>query len=541
MSTPLPLFTLTRRWRADRAAAAGLVLLVVLAFLTLLLPQVARAAEFPPPPTDGSHIADYAGVLTGAERADLEARAAALTQAGAPVIVFLQAKDASFSTTEDDARTLMDEWDVQSASGARDGIVIMLNLDPDDLRRGELVLVAGERHYDGGNLPQHELDRITDAMLDELRDDQTAAGIGVGLDMLATSLINGPVPQEPSAFQEFADAAVGGPVSPLNIASVLAGLAAIVGAVVLARPRLLPQAPKHPPITTPPSPYPPAVGGALGTGTVGSEETLATLLDLAARGVIAIESEDDGTTVKHWWDTSNKARVSLRDLQPGLLQNAHEAAIVQILQEHADEQGYVNQKALGKARGDLDKTKDLVTDDLIQRGLWDPTRAKLRYPLYVIGTLIGIAAFVVFLISGIGEELWGIGASAVLLMGAIVAFGYAFSIRSFTPAGEEEAARWRAFAKGLKQVAKQPSVNLDRDFPWAVAMSVATDFDKPLRKASKEGYAPVWLGHGQAQYHQNVVGAYFIYASLSSSVAPSYSGTAGAGASAGSGSSGGSF
>ena len=537
MSTPRPIVALTRRLRADRAAVAGLVML--LALLALLLPQIARAAEFPPPPTDGSHIADYAGVLTETERADLEARAAAVEQAGAPVTVFLQAKDASYSTTEDDARTLMDEWDVQSAAEARDGIVIMLNLDPDNLRRGELVLVAGERHFNGGNLPQHELDRITDAMLDELRDDQTAAGIGVGLDMLASSLINGPVPQEPSAFQEFAADAVGGPVSPLNIASVLAGIAAIVGAVVIARPRLLPKAPKHPPITTPPSPFPPAVGGALGTGTVGSEETLATLLDLAARGVFAIESEDDGKKVKHWWDSANKARINLRDLHVGLVQNPHEAAIVQILQEHANEQGYVDQKALGKARSDLDKTKDLVTDDLVQRGLWDPSRTKLRNPLYLIGTLAGIAAFIVFMISGIGEEIWGIAASGVLLLGAVVAFGYAISIRSFTAAGEEEAARWRAFAKGLKQVAKQPSVNLDRDFPWAVAMSVATDFDKPLRKASKEGYAPVWLG--QTQYNQNFVGAYFIYASLSSSVAPSYSGSGAGAASAGSGSSGGSF
>src|SRR5690242_9952397 len=59
-------------------------------------------------PVPGKHVYDYAGVLTPAEAADLEAKAARVEQAGAPVVVYLRAKDSNPSGTEQDARDLMD-------------------------------------------------------------------------------------------------------------------------------------------------------------------------------------------------------------------------------------------------------------------------------------------------------------------------------------------------------------------------------------------------------------------------------------------------
>ena len=82
----------------------------------------------------GRHVYDLAQVLTPAQVTDLESSAAALDRAGAPTVVYLRLQAADDATTRLDARDLMDAWAVESAAGARDGVVLLLNLRPDDAR-----------------------------------------------------------------------------------------------------------------------------------------------------------------------------------------------------------------------------------------------------------------------------------------------------------------------------------------------------------------------------------------------------------------------
>ena len=110
----------------------------------------------------GQHVYDRANILTLAEIADLETRAAAVERTGAPTIVFLQARDASQDETVQDGRDLMQAWNVESSSGARDGVVIFLNLQPDDLRHGEAAIIAGQKWNDKGILTDRENQRIYD-------------------------------------------------------------------------------------------------------------------------------------------------------------------------------------------------------------------------------------------------------------------------------------------------------------------------------------------------------------------------------------------
>src|SRR5690606_2035845 len=142
-------------WRLTLAAGFLVALL-----LTAATAQSAAAEYGEPVP--GQHVYDTTDLLTPEEIADLEARAAAVEAAGAPIVVYLQARDASQSETEADARALMDAWDVQSAPGAHDGVVMFFNLRPGNLRRGQVFIYAGEKHFDGGNLPESELQRIID-------------------------------------------------------------------------------------------------------------------------------------------------------------------------------------------------------------------------------------------------------------------------------------------------------------------------------------------------------------------------------------------
>ena len=111
---------------------------------------------------------DRAGILTPGEIADLETHAAAVERAGAPTVVYLQARDASQDETIQDGRDLMQAWNVESSSGARDGVVIFLNLQPDDLRHGEAAIIAGQKWNDKGVLTDRENQRIYDDVMQPL-------------------------------------------------------------------------------------------------------------------------------------------------------------------------------------------------------------------------------------------------------------------------------------------------------------------------------------------------------------------------------------
>ncbi len=113
----------------------------------------------------GRHVYDLAQVLTPAQVTDLESSAAALDRAGAPTVVYLRLQAADDATTRLDARDLMDAWAVESAAGARDGVVLLLNLRPDDARHGSAALVAGAHHAGDGTLSDARLQTIYDGTM----------------------------------------------------------------------------------------------------------------------------------------------------------------------------------------------------------------------------------------------------------------------------------------------------------------------------------------------------------------------------------------
>lgn len=148
-----------RKWQRSisRPSPLWFLILVPASLVFLFLPS-AHAAENNDchSPVAGKHIYDCTGLLTGAEIENLNAHALAVEQAGAPTVVYLQARDATRDETEQDAIDLMNRWDVQSQSGAHDGFVMFLNLKPSDLRHGQVFLYAGQQHANG-SLPPDEL------------------------------------------------------------------------------------------------------------------------------------------------------------------------------------------------------------------------------------------------------------------------------------------------------------------------------------------------------------------------------------------------
>jgi uncharacterized membrane protein YgcG len=135
------------------------------------------------------HVYDNAAVLALAELDTLEKQAAGMDQVGAPTVVYLRFKGADTATTQQDARDLMDAWRVESSPGARDGLVLLLNLKPDDRRHGSAALVAGAHHVNDGRLNVDRLQAIYDnQMKPRLVAGDLAGAISSALDKAAADL-----------------------------------------------------------------------------------------------------------------------------------------------------------------------------------------------------------------------------------------------------------------------------------------------------------------------------------------------------------------
>lgn len=516
MSTRLPSRCL--RWL--------IVPLAALLSLALVLGAVAQPDFGNPVP--GQRVYDRTGVLTAEQISSLEARVAAVEAAGAPTFVYLQPRDTDYDATVQDARDLMDDWDVQSATDVRDGIVIFFNLDPDDLAHGDYAVIAGKTLIDG-NIPQRELDRITDLMQPLLEDGDIAGAIGVALDTIERSLREGPPPPPPpSRIERFSDDITSGVFSIINVIAA-AIMAVAVWLVVASFPKRhtgnLPEVAA----TYPPDRLQPGLAGALVTGSVSDANISATILDLASRGALAIEPQD-------------KKKIQIHLLDESLVQPGYEQAIWQAFAEQADAEGIVPDKQIGQSRKQWGTIRGMIKSEMINRGWFDPRATSKALPFYVAaaGLLVLMVAALIFL--AISANAWAIAAVALLGAASVITFSAGIYIPSTTPESDQIAAPWRGYQRYLKSSGKNPQADIDLDIavPYAVALGASNALNKRLKSASEEGFLPIWLGstNSSATY---TAGFYPYWMAFNSSVTPSSTASSSSGASAGSGASGGSF
>jgi uncharacterized membrane protein YgcG len=476
-------------------------------------------------PVPGQRVYDRTGTLTAAEIRDLEDRAAAVTAAGAPAVVYLRARDADEDETLADARDLMAAWSIESSPGARDGVVIFLNLDPDNTHHGQAALFAGERHVKSGNLPERELQRIfDDEMRPLLTNEQLAAGIGAGLDAVAHSLTYGPPPAPaPSPLQRTA-----GELAriPLNLFAFLATLGAVFLAIRVWQARPHP-APTSTPTLTRPDDLPPALAGALVARRINTAQLAeATLLDLGRRGALVVES-------------AGRRAAQIRPLDSSVLTTGPEQQLWTALAGATDTDGTISSKRLGKLLANPADFKDTLRADLLARGWYDPDAGSRRLRPYIAGTVALLAAAICAIVASIGQEPWGLIAVGLLLVSGIVLLAVGYALPETTAPGERAATPWHAYRTGLEQAARDPSCPLDLDaiLPDAAALGIIAKLDKRLKEASNAGYAPAWFARSGAP--NTYASFYPIWVAIHSSTTSSFSG--GTGAATGGGGAGGSF
>jgi uncharacterized membrane protein YgcG len=508
--------------------SAAWIAALVAAVAIVVAPARALAADGFGTSVPGQRVYDRAGALGAADVSALEARAQALAAAGAPTVVYIRAQEANDRQTIQDARDLMRDWAIESAPGAHNGLVLFVNLTPGDLRHGHAALYAGERHATG-NLPEYELQRIYDrVMLPLLKDGALAAGLAAGLDAAAESLRNGPAPPPaPGPAQLAARWAAG---LPLNALAALAALWVVLRAQALLR--LGPATPPAgAPRTAPPSDLSPALVGAVVKGEVRSAQVLATVLELARRGALAIEP-------------AGRERFQIRLLRPDRATGAVEASVWRILAAAAGAENgaVVTEKGLKSAAKQWDLAEDVLRDDLLARGWSDPDAPQRRRPLYVASALAAAAGAAAAIIALVGSNWWGGLATAVLLSAAAVSFGVAYDFPDTSAAGEQVAAPWRSYLAGIKAAGRDASVYLDLDaaLPYALAMEAAGALDRRVKEASAHGFAPAWFARRAGAPAQTAGGFYPYWIAFAASSASSGA-TSGAGAATGGAGAGGGF
>jgi uncharacterized membrane protein YgcG len=459
--------------------ALSLIALSLIALALVALPArtaaaapAASGASCSAQPIPGQHIYDCAGILTPGEIASLETHAAAVERAGAPTVVYLQAKDATPDETVQDAANLMQRWNIESKPGAKDGFVMLLNLQPGNLRHGAVGLYAGQKHFQS-DLSQSELQRIvSDVMTPLLKNGDTAGGIAAGLDAVYDDLHPSPARQTARAI---------GTV-PFNSVSLLfAGIVALLFARNR-RPRGWQRQPFAMPTTTPPNDLRPAMVGALMQGKTTDGQMEATILDFAHRGLLTMEP-------------AGTSEMLIRLTGDGHDLDGYEAQVWQALSGLADAEGVVWPGDMAQLRARWTAARGELRSDLLTRGWYDTQIAARRRPLIIAG-IVGIAAVAVsVIIAIIAREGWALIGGAIFLTVGIGAFVLAATLSNTSAAGEAEVAPWRGYVQGLQHPSLTASRELDYDavIPYAVALGENGIVTMVLDEAKAHGYSPRWF------------------------------------------------
>jgi hypothetical protein len=302
---------------------------------------------------------------------------------------------------------------------------------------------------------------------------------------------------------------VGAPLGLLNIISLLASAAIVFIAwqAWSARPRLTDV--QETPITSPPDDLPPAHAGVLASGRISDAQIEATVLDLVRRGAITLEP-----------DLSDRSKVQIRVIDSDVAANPLETELLALLQKR-ERDGVVSYSALNRLRNDWGSLRTRLQSDVVERGWLNPSILQTRLP-FMLPAILGIALAGTMLIIAVAAGTgWPVlGAIIVGTIGLIV-LSIGNVIPQTTERGERAAVPWRGLRTGLARAREgsHDSVDLDEVFPYIVAMGMAAQYDRYLRRASQSGYIPTWIGR-RARVQEWPEGWHTYWIALHTALAP---------------------
>jgi len=286
----------------------------------------------------------------------------------------------------------------------------------------------------------------------------------------------------------------------------------------------------------PPSDLAPAIAGKL-TGQ--GQTFMGTIFDLAQRGALEVRQEKGLLGAKTYKLTRTNQATPLQSYEQGLMDALF-----------GPRQSEINMNEIG-ARLSMQSApyEEQLEQELLQRGWLDPERKHKRTRLTVGAFLIMVASTIVSLVSIVGTGLslnenspwllWLVtlaGISAGLFILSIPFLIYAQSYSVLTPAGEEQAARWKGFAEYLKRASKgrEPAIRPDyfeRYLAYAAVFGLGTSWAKYFQNLGGAPL-PVWF--------QATAGSHADFGAMVAIMSVSDSAGTGAGAASGAASGGGS-
>jgi uncharacterized protein (TIGR04222 family) len=448
--------------------------LAVIAVLSFAL--TAHAAFSITGPEPGKRVYDTAGVLSPSEIKDLETHAQALTNAGTPCIVYLQARNATRDETRQDAQNLMTSWDIESKPGARDGFVMYFNLQPGNLKHGQAFLFAGQKYVNGGALPESKLQHIYDeVMAPLLLQGKIAQAIAAGIDAVMHD-VTAPLPGQsanPWLFERL----------PANIVAILLLiLAYLAWRWVRDGARRLPAKAKR---VTPPNDLAPALAGAIVRGRLTRDLLQAALFDMARKDLIELAyDEERGVVIRINEDHEQRVEPDAEQAIWSLLEHSHSS------------EGAISAKDLRKNRTGWGQVEIAIRKGLYSRRWFDPRVFQRRRLLYALAIVAAVVAFFAFFSALAREDAWGLIGLGALIGVAVGCILLALWGPETTQRGEAAASQWRGYLRGLEEAARNPDehVDLDEALPYAVALGARRFLANRFARARDHGEAPSYLG-----------------------------------------------
>ncbi|HHB90661.1 MAG TPA: DUF2207 domain-containing protein, partial [Anaerolineae bacterium] len=245
----------------------------------------------------------------------------------------------------------------------------------------------------------------------------------------------------------------------------------------------------------PPSDLPPALAGQLVDGVAKPRHVLATILDLANRGILDIEEMPKRQHVPQNY------RFHLRGDFPQQLPRFERLALRTFMGRSQTRTLRDVEKSFPKH---WKRMMEAQEEALVERGLFPHPPSQTIRRINWIGALMWAVAAIFFVLvlfdvlprRGLSQSLvfWPMGA---LMLTGILFFATARFMIPRTPKGREEAARWRAFRRYLAELKDldetPPAVErLDRFLAYAVAFGVEKSFLEEVEKTGAATWHPTW-------------------------------------------------
>jgi uncharacterized membrane protein YgcG len=377
----------------------------------------------------GQRIYDQTGLLSEGQLAAIDRRAESIERSGVPVVVYIRDPAADAPDAQRAARQLMQLWNVESAPGAADGLVLLLDVERGEDSAGAVAVVAGDR-LGASRLPARETERIAVETLTHPLPvtgltEKLVTGIGAGLATTERRLLLGaPAAPAPSLLERQVTAFVRVPLASL---SVLLGLAALVSAGMLwwHRPRAVSDEPTGMDLS---GPIPAPLRAALAANRVDGEVVAVAIRDLVRSGAVAYDDLDDDD-----WDGAPRGSLRLLDHRrvSGPIAHATWADLAAV----ADPRGRVTPAGvMGVSRAPR-RLSPAIATELERHGWWDATAPRRAAPLRLLGRVlagVGAAGLVLGLAVEEPVALWSVG---LLATGAVVAWACARAYPRATPRG----------------------------------------------------------------------------------------------------------